>query len=172
MVAVRELDRAGSRTQRNWNNLHTVYTHGYGVVAAYGNQRDAENSPVTTAVVRLAERDIPPEGELTDLFEDGYEPRIYFGERSADSYSIVGEQPATPRRRARHPGGHRRRARPRQHLRRQPAGVPIGGLFNKLLYAVKFADLNILLSEPGQRRTPRSSTTAPRGSGCRRSPRG
>ena len=24
---------------QNWNNLRTVYTHGYGLVAAYGNKR-------------------------------------------------------------------------------------------------------------------------------------
>ena len=39
-VAVRELDQTGlPDSQRNWANEHTVYTHGYGVVAAYGNQR-------------------------------------------------------------------------------------------------------------------------------------
>ena len=41
VVAVRELDQNGLPDgQRNWANEHTVYTHGYGVVAAYGNQRD------------------------------------------------------------------------------------------------------------------------------------
>ena len=29
--------------QRNWANEHTVYTHGFGVVAAFGNNRTAEN---------------------------------------------------------------------------------------------------------------------------------
>ena len=32
--------------QRNWLNDHTVYTHGFGVVAAYGNQRTADGAPV------------------------------------------------------------------------------------------------------------------------------
>ena len=31
--------------QKNWANEHTVYTHGYGVIAAYGNQQDAEDKP-------------------------------------------------------------------------------------------------------------------------------
>ena len=40
VIAVRELDLDGVPDgQRNWLNDHTVYTHGYGVVAAYGNQR-------------------------------------------------------------------------------------------------------------------------------------
>ena len=43
VVAVRELDQNGLPDgQRNWANEHTVYTHGYGVVAAYGNQRDTQ----------------------------------------------------------------------------------------------------------------------------------
>ena len=48
VLAVRELDQTGlPDSQRNWANEHTVYTHGYGVVAAYGNQRDADDQPVT-----------------------------------------------------------------------------------------------------------------------------
>ncbi|WP_164236018.1 UPF0182 family protein, partial [Stenotrophomonas maltophilia] len=39
VIAVRELDQDGlDAEQRTWVNDHTVYTHGYGVVAAYGNQ--------------------------------------------------------------------------------------------------------------------------------------
>ena len=30
---------------KNWSNLHTVYTHGNGVIAAFGNQRAADDSP-------------------------------------------------------------------------------------------------------------------------------
>ncbi|MEI2826871.1 MAG: UPF0182 family protein [Dermatophilaceae bacterium] len=42
VVAARELDLAGVPAgQRNWLNDHTVYTHGYGLVAAYGNRQNA-----------------------------------------------------------------------------------------------------------------------------------
>ena len=64
--------------QRNWLNDHTVYTHGFGVVAAYGNQRGADGQPV------FFEQNIPPTGRSAT-----FEPRIYFGEQSPD-YSIVG----------------------------------------------------------------------------------
>jgi len=37
VVAVREMDLSG--VEDNWNNRKTVYTHGYGLVAAYGNRR-------------------------------------------------------------------------------------------------------------------------------------
>ncbi len=38
VVGVRELNLDGVPGQ-NWNNLKTVYTHGFGLVAAYGNRR-------------------------------------------------------------------------------------------------------------------------------------
>ena len=45
VIAVRELDLDGlAADQRNWLNDHTVYTHGFGVVAAYGNQRTADGA--------------------------------------------------------------------------------------------------------------------------------
>ena len=72
--------------QRNWLNDHTIYTHGFGVVAAYGNQRTDDGKPV------FFEGDIPPTGALTIT-----QPRIYFGEQSPD-FSIVGAPPgAAPR---------------------------------------------------------------------------
>ena len=47
VVAVREINLEGLPDgQRNWLNDHTVYTHGYGFYAAYGNQRTTEGDPV------------------------------------------------------------------------------------------------------------------------------
>ncbi len=44
VVAARELNLDGLPDgQKNWNNEHTVYTHGYGIIAAYGNQRNGED---------------------------------------------------------------------------------------------------------------------------------
>ena len=92
VVAPRELDQSGlSEEQVNWANLHTVYTHGYGVVAAFGNQRNAQGDVATNdGEPEWAEQDLPPRGELSELTPDGYQPRIYFGEKSP-TYSIVGK---------------------------------------------------------------------------------
>ena len=85
VVGVREMNLAGVQGQ-NWNNLKTVYTHGYGLVAAYGNRRQSGGEPDWIA------QGIPPTGELTEA-----EPRIYFGESTSMDYSIVGAPPnATP----------------------------------------------------------------------------
>ena len=46
VIAARELDLNGvPDAQRNWLNDHTVYTHGYGVVAAKGNTREPDGRP-------------------------------------------------------------------------------------------------------------------------------
>lgn len=134
VIAVREVqvDRLPAG-QRNWNNDHTVYTHGYGVVAANGNQRAADGTPV------FSEKDLPPTGDLGD-----YEPRIYFGEQSPD-YSIVGGPKGgqaveldTPEGKS---GGD-----PTLNTYQGKGGVPLGSFGNRLLYATKFRDANILLS--------------------------
>jgi hypothetical protein len=50
VVAVRELNQSGLGDSQSWYNNTIVYTHGYGVVAAYGNQR----SRASLLLVRLA----------------------------------------------------------------------------------------------------------------------
>ncbi|WP_158542662.1 UPF0182 family protein [Phytoactinopolyspora halophila] len=135
VVAAREIDVTGiPEGQRNWVNERTVYTHGFGLVAAFGNTRQSDGSPV------WAEEDIPPKGELGE-----YEPRVYYGESSPE-YSIVGapegsepveydipEDPETGEERLNTYDG--------------AGGVDLGGYFNRLLYATKFQEANIVLSE-------------------------
>ena len=46
VLGVRELNQSGiNSSDRNWSNLHTVYTHGNGVIAAYANQRPSTTRP-------------------------------------------------------------------------------------------------------------------------------
>ncbi|HUH52561.1 MAG TPA: UPF0182 family protein [Microbacteriaceae bacterium] len=73
--AVRDIDIS---RQPGWVNQTLVYTHGYGLVAAYGNQRSLDGQPV------FIEGGIPSKGKLGD-----FEPRVYFGLNSPP-YSIVG----------------------------------------------------------------------------------
>jgi uncharacterized membrane protein (UPF0182 family) len=147
VLAVRELNQSGlPSAQRNWANLHTVYTHGFGVIAAFANQRDAQNQPVNNNGEPVwAEKDLPPTGYLSKLTPNGFQPRIYFGENSP-SYSIVGKAPGGPSVELDIPERNGTGGAPRTITYSGSAGVPIGGLFNKLLYAVKFGDPNIVLS--------------------------
>jgi len=134
VIAVREVQvdwlPAG---QRNWNNDHTVYTHGYGVVAANGNQRAPDGTPVWSS------KDLPPTGDLGD-----YEPRIYFGEQSPD-YSIVGGPKGSAPVELDTPEG-KNGGDPTLNTYQGKGGVPIGSFGNRLLYATKFRDANLLLS--------------------------
>ncbi|RNL85453.1 UPF0182 family protein [Halostreptopolyspora alba] len=84
IIAARELD-GPPEGQDNWLTRHLVYTHGFGIVAAAGNQTDSEGRPAFT------EYNIPPEGELSDVTGE-YEPRIYFGREGAE-YVIVNAEP-------------------------------------------------------------------------------
>jgi uncharacterized membrane protein (UPF0182 family) len=138
VVAVREIDQNGiPSAQQNWINEATVYTHGFGYVAAFSNQRNADGSPV------WAEEDIPPVGVLGEELGE-YEPRIYYGENSPE-YSIVGapegqdpvefDIPTD----AAEGGGQR-------NTYSGEGGVEVGSLFDKALFATKFQEGNILLS--------------------------
>jgi uncharacterized membrane protein (UPF0182 family) len=141
VLGARELDQSGLvPEQRNWANLHTVYTHGYGVIAAFGNNRDRNDNqlPASDDNPAWAARGLTA---TTPLVETDYERRIYFGEKSP-KYSIVGKAP----------GGKDVELNVPDDAKLETTtydgadGVPVGGMFNKLLYAMKFGDANIVLS--------------------------
>ena len=129
VVAAREINYAKLPDQ-NWNNVHTVYTHGYGLVAAYGNQRSGSGDPV------WIEKNLPPEGVLPE-----YEGRIYFGENTS-TFAIVGREPGEAPIEFDTPDGGQV-----NNTYAGTGGVPMGDLFTRLLYAAHFMDLNILLSD-------------------------
>ena len=89
-------------------------------------------------------KDIPPTG----LIEE-HEPRIYFGElqgQRPDQYSIVGAPAGTPPIELDTPGGGEG-GNPKTYTYTGKGGVKIGSMWLRLLYAAKFADVNILLSD-------------------------
>ncbi len=134
VVAVRELNLSGvPAAQRNWYNDHIAYTHGFGVVAAYGNERTSDGKP------SFFQQGIPTRGQLGD-----YQPRIYFGEQSPE-YSIVGGPPDAEPRELDYPDDTEA-TQQRNTTYAGSGGVSIGSAFNRLLYALKFREQNILLA--------------------------
>jgi uncharacterized membrane protein (UPF0182 family) len=134
VIAARELNIASAPTsQRNWVNDHIVYTHGYGVVAAYGNQTTAAGEP------DFFEQKIPSVGDLGT-----YQPRIYYGENSPD-YSIVGAPAGAQPQELDYPDSSA--TGQENNTYQGTGGVKIGSTFRKLLYAIKFRQQNILLSK-------------------------
>ena len=134
VVAVRELDLTGIPAgQRNWVNDTTVYTHGFGLVAAYGNRSGEDGQPV------FYQQNIPPVGPL-----GAFEPRIYFGE-SSPAYSIVGGPAGGPKKELDYPDSSPTGQQNNTYAAK--GGVSIGGLGPKLAYALKYRELKILLSD-------------------------
>jgi uncharacterized membrane protein (UPF0182 family) len=136
VVAARELD-SGALTgnQNNWINQHMVYTHGNGFVAAPANQ---VNSALDDAA---AGQGGYPNFTVSDTSNKGdipvEQPRTYYG-RLIDDYSIVGATPGD---------------KPREYDSDTDAitytgkgGVPIGNLFDRLVFAMDYGEQNILFN--------------------------
>ncbi|MFN8127097.1 MAG: UPF0182 family protein [Candidatus Nanopelagicales bacterium] len=135
VVSAREIFLDGlPEGQQNWTNNHTVFTHGYGFVAAKDNTATSDGAP------SYFESDIPPQGDL-----DITEPRIYFGEQSPE-YSIVGAPAGDPPRELDFPDDASPTGQ-KNNTYNGTGGVAVGSWFNRLVYATKFQDSNILLSD-------------------------
>jgi uncharacterized membrane protein (UPF0182 family) len=118
--------------QGNWINTHLVYTHGFGVVAATANTVQGNGNP------SFVESDIPPRGNLGLT-----QPRVYFGE-GQNAYAIVGGPSGGRKQELDYPsaaaGGQQ------NNTYHGSGGVDVGSPLNRLLYTIKFRELNILLS--------------------------
>lgn len=132
MLSTRELDTTELPAQaQTWQNERLTYTHGYGMVASQVNTANAQGQPV------FLSRDIPPRGQ-EELVPDR-RSSIYYGEDNPD-YSLVSteadelnyEEPGTNRQVFRDYDGD--------------GGVGIGSIFRRAMFALRFADTNLLLS--------------------------
>ncbi|MFG1798692.1 UPF0182 family protein [Micromonospora carbonacea] len=144
VVGVREVNYGELTDQQNtWINRHTVYTHGYGLVAAPANQVVCGGQPYFVSGF-LGEKTQEACSAQTEQIP-ATQPRIYYGERmEPEDYAIVGQ--ANPERNAEFD-------RPTQTGGEQyytytgEGGVEIGSFTRRLLYAIKEQESNFLLSE-------------------------
>jgi uncharacterized membrane protein (UPF0182 family) len=134
VLAVRELNQAGLGDSQSWYNNTIVYTHGYGVVAAFGNQRTVDGQPV------FMQSGIPTTGKL-----GSYEPRVYFGENSP-TYSIVGAPEGAEPLELDFPAGEGENDQTYNTFSGD-GGPMISGIIPRLAYALKFQSEQILLSD-------------------------
>jgi uncharacterized membrane protein (UPF0182 family) len=132
VIAVRELNIEGNPS-RNWINDHLVYTHGFGLVAAYGNERDIDGKP------KFAVGNLPPTGALGK-----FEPRVYFGE-NVPNYSIIGGVKTDTPVEFDYPDDTSPNGQ-RNYTYTGSGGVPVGSLINKVIFALKYQEQRILLS--------------------------
>lgn len=134
VVAVRDVALSGLGDAETWFNSHLVYTHGYGLVAAAGNQRSVDGQPV------FLQSGIPSTGSLGD-----FEPRVYFGETSPP-YSIVGAPEGDPPVELDYPAGGDNEEQT-QTTFAGDGGPKLDNVFTKLVYALKFQSEQIFLSD-------------------------
>ncbi len=137
VLAVRELNQSGLGTSQSWYNNVIVYTHGYGLVAAYGNRRSVDGQPM------FLQAGIPSTGSLGK-----YEPRVYFGEKSPE-YSIVGAPSGASKRELDYPASSTSSASDQQTMTTFTGngGPKLDNIYKRLSYALKFQSEQILLSD-------------------------
>jgi len=134
VVSVRDINIDALGSSATWYNQTVVYTHGYGVVAAYGNQRSADGQPV------FIESGIPSVGSLGD-----FEPRVYFGENSPP-YSIVGGPEGSSKIELDYPSGEDGASQTYTTFEGD-GGPKLDNIFKRLVYALKFQSEQIFLSD-------------------------
>ncbi len=129
MIAARELNsKKLAREAQTWVNERLTFTHGYGSVMAPVNRVEPDGLP------HLFVKDIPPISSV-DLHIS--RPEIYYGERM-ENYVIVN----TENREFDYPKGNENVYTHYQGT----GGISISSLWHRLLFAIHFKDVNILLT--------------------------
>ena len=138
VIGVRELrpDKFGL-ADRSWVDQHIIYTHGYGTAAAHGNRRNADGEP------SFLQSGVPGAGAFSE-----HEERVYFGRHSPD-YSVVGAPEGSEPEEFDYQRGSTDDEEGGDQVYNTfegDGGPSVGSFFNQLLYAIKFRDPNILIS--------------------------
>jgi uncharacterized membrane protein (UPF0182 family) len=133
MISVRELEE-NALPREDWQNERLFYTHGLGAVVNEANVVEANGQP------RFLLKDVPPEAVVPSLELD--QPRVYFGETYAPGRPVVvktGSQPQEvdfPL-----PGEGTD-----YNEFDGDAGVVLDNFFKRLAFALRYRDLNLLIS--------------------------
>ncbi|WP_063041270.1 UPF0182 family protein [Nocardia pseudovaccinii] len=149
IVAARELHPSAlSGNQTDWINKHTVYTHGNGFVAAPANRVNRPQYEDPNANTGGSSDSGYPIFLVSDLFNSTdqqqikvEQPRVYYGElisQSNPDYAIVGAVNGSQPREY--------DSDTAQFTYNGKGGVSIGNWFNRLAFAAKYTERNLLFS--------------------------
>ncbi len=128
MISPRELTSAKLQNQ-SWVNLHTQYTHGYGVVVSPVNEVSPRGLP------NFLVSDIPPRARTYELTVS--RPEIYYGEQESDYVIVRTQRPEFD-----YPRGDENATT----FYEGDGGVQLSNYVRKLLFAARFATTRILFS--------------------------
>ncbi|MBT5021722.1 UPF0182 family protein [Candidatus Woesearchaeota archaeon] len=133
MLAPRELEQTQiTPNAQTWVNIHMVYTHGFGVVMSPVNKVTSQGLP------EYLIKDIPPIYAVDEPLLKIDQPQIYYGEKYG-SFVLTN----TNTNEFDYPKGNSN-----EYLRYDgKGGVTLNSFWKKVLMAIRFADIKILLSE-------------------------
>ncbi|MCP4129665.1 MAG: UPF0182 family protein [bacterium] len=130
-LSARELDtRQLDSRSRSWINQHLMYTHGYGLVLSRVDKVTANGFP------EMLVKDIPPKSKTSI---EVAEPRIYYGEHK-NSYALTNT--SIEKGEFDYPSGDENV----YTMYSGTGGTRLGSIFKRLLFAIHFRDINILIS--------------------------
>src|SRR5215212_7593837 len=136
MVSVREVDPNGlAPSARTWQNLHLAYTHGYGMVAVQVNTADEGGQPDFIVKGFNAE----------DAAIPVQQPRIYFGEPPPNAPEFVVANSAQGEYDSPALGGETTSLYNYKGAE-ATGGVQLSDIGRRLAFAVRFRDINLLIS--------------------------
>jgi uncharacterized protein len=133
LVSVRELDESSQSIPTDWQNQILSYTHGFGAVLSPANNVESDGQP------QLLVRDVPPVSDFPELALE--QSRIYFGESYDPNKPVIVRTGDFPQE-VDLPVGQLNNFNEYDG----EAGVEIGGFLRRLAYALRYRDLNILIS--------------------------
>jgi uncharacterized protein len=134
MISTREVDpNLLAPSARTWQNLHLAYTHGYGVVAVQ----------VNTSVTGGQPDFIVQDFDLQNAAIPVQQPRVYFGEPpgNAPQYVVVN----TKQSEFDSPGAGGQSTNLFKYD--GTGGVQLGDMGRRLAFALRFRDVNLLISD-------------------------
>lgn len=134
MLAAREVDAEGLPS-RGWIIEHLQYTHGFGAVVAAANEVDQGRPSYLVQDVPSRSTD-----EAVELAEAG--SRVYFGDSyEPTSFLVVGTNQVE----VDFPTGAEGQSF-QPHSYDSLGGVEVGNIFTRTLLAIRYSDINILIS--------------------------
>lgn len=153
IVGVRQLDSSKlTDNQTKWQNRHTVFTHGYGFVAAPANTVCGQGQPsFVSGLLDSAKGSAADGGKPGDCYSGPdkikvADPQIYYSRQLSD-FAIVGKDKAHgPDREYDRPGSGKGADSDVKNTYGGSGGVRVGSLGRRLAYAVKFGDPNFMLA--------------------------
>lgn len=131
MLSTRELSEL-PESSNSWQNRHITFTHGYGIVASQVNTATSEGQPV------FLSSNIPPSG--AEALVPSEQAGVYFGEFAAPAFNLVRTEASEL--------DYEEAEGQEQVLTEYDgdAGVPITNILHRAMYALRFNDYNLVLT--------------------------